>query len=118
MDVGRGEIIKINLNPTEGREQQGNARPCLVISQTQYNQRRCGMAIVMPITKTIKPEVKIMIPLPSDIKIKGSVIVEQIRTVDLSKRWWKTTGVTLPQTFVDQLVNTFGILIGLNNTEQ
>jgi len=37
MEIQRGEVIKIDLNPTQGREQSGNARPCLVISQTKYN---------------------------------------------------------------------------------
>ena len=26
--IQRGEVIRINLNPSEGREQAGNARPC------------------------------------------------------------------------------------------
>jgi hypothetical protein len=37
MDIERGEVIRINLNPISGREQSGNARPCLVISHTRYN---------------------------------------------------------------------------------
>ena len=48
MNIQRGEIIRINLNPTQGREQSGNARPCLVISHTQYNQKRQGIVIVHP----------------------------------------------------------------------
>ncbi|MEM8778610.1 MAG: type II toxin-antitoxin system PemK/MazF family toxin [Cyanobacteria bacterium P01_G01_bin.49] len=111
MTIKRGEIIKINLNPTEGREQSGNARPCLVISETKYNQVRQGIVIVMPITSTIKPDVKMMIPIPDGFKVHGSVIVEQIRTVDLNQRWWKTTTEVLPQQFVDHIVDTFKVII-------
>lgn len=111
MDIQRGEILKINLNPTSGREQQGEARPCLVISHTKYNQSRNGMVIVMPITKTIKPEIKTMIPLPESCNVHGSVIAEQIRTLDLSKRWWKKTGETLSESLVAQVVATFSLLI-------
>lgn len=65
MSIQRGEIIRVNLNPTQGREQAGNARPCLVISHTKYNASRQGIVIVMPITSTIKPEIKLMIPIPA-----------------------------------------------------
>ena len=84
MNIQRDEIIRINLNPTQGREQSGNARPCLVISHTQYNQNRQGIVIVFPITSTIKPEIKMMIPIPEGLKVQGSVIAEQIRTLDLN----------------------------------
>jgi mRNA-degrading endonuclease toxin of MazEF toxin-antitoxin module len=112
MVIQRGEVIRVNLNPTSGREQQGEARPCIVISHTTYNQSRNGMVVVMPITHTVRPEIKTMIPLPITSQIEGSVIAEQVRTLDLSKRWWKTTGEVLSQEFVDRLVSTFNLIIG------
>jgi mRNA-degrading endonuclease toxin of MazEF toxin-antitoxin module len=111
MNIQRGEIIRINLNPTQGREQAGNARPCLVISHTQYNQKRQGIVIVHPITSTIKPEIKMMVTIPEGFKVQGSVIVEQIRTLDLNQRWWKTTGEILPEDFVNLVVQTFSVII-------
>jgi len=69
MNIQRGEIIRVNLNPTEGREQSENARLCLVISHTKYNITRQGIVIVTPITNTIKPEIKLMIPIPDGFKI-------------------------------------------------
>lgn len=111
MNIQRGEIIRINLNPTSGREQSGNARPCLVISHTKYNIARNGIVVVTPITSTIKPKIKMMIPIPDGFKIKGSVIAEQIRTLDLKTRWWRTTGEILPQEFVERIVNTFKVII-------
>lgn len=111
MDIERGEVIRINLNPISGREQSGNARPCLVVSNTQYNQVRGGIVIVTPITRTVKPEVKIMIPLPEGYQVQGSVIAEQIRSLDLKTRWWKTTGEVLPQPFVDEVVGTLNLII-------
>jgi mRNA-degrading endonuclease toxin of MazEF toxin-antitoxin module len=50
MNIQRGEIIRVNLNPTQGREQQGDARPCLVLSNARFNYRRGGIVIVSPIT--------------------------------------------------------------------
>ncbi len=111
MNISRGEVIRINLNPTQGREQRGNARPCLVLSNTKYNQKRKGIVIVTPLTSTIKPKVKMMIEIPSGYKAKGSVVAEQIRTLDLNSRWWKTTGEILPAEFVDRVVEIFSLII-------
>jgi len=112
MNIQRGEVIRINLNPISGREQAGNARPCLVISHTKYNVVRSGIVIVVPITRSIKPEVKIMIPLPEGFQVEGSVIAEQVRSLDLNTRWWKTTGDILPKPFVDEVVDTLNLIIG------
>ena len=111
INVSRGEILRINLNSTQGREQLGNARPCLVLSHSKYNLARQVIVIVTPITSTIKSEVKMMIEIPDRFKIKGSVIAEQIRTVDLNSRWWKTTGEIIPKDFVDYVVETFLVII-------
>jgi mRNA interferase MazF len=111
MKISRGEVIRINLNPTEGREQAGNARPCLVLSHTQYNAKRGGIVIVTPLTSTVKPQIKMMIPIPDGYKARGSIIAEQVRTVDLKTRWWKTTGEVLPAKFVDRVVETFKVFI-------
>ena len=111
MDIQRGEVIRINLNPINGREQQGEVHPCLVISHTIYNQARNGMVVVMPITNTMRPEIKTMILVPDESEIEGSVIAEQIRTLDLSTRWWKTTGEVLSHDFVDRVVSTFYLII-------
>lgn len=111
MKIHRGEILRINLNPTIGREQQGNARPCLVLSQTKYNLTRQGIVIVTPITNTVKSNIKMMIPIPQGFKIKGSIIAEQVRTLDLNQRWWKTTGEILPEEFVNHVVDIFSLII-------
>jgi mRNA interferase MazF len=111
MNIQRGEVIRINLNPTKGREQSGEARPCLVISNTKYNGVRKGIVVVTPITITIKPQIKMMIPIPDGFTIHGSVIAEQVRSVDLNTRWWKTTGEVLPEEFVARVVDIFKLII-------
>jgi mRNA-degrading endonuclease toxin of MazEF toxin-antitoxin module len=111
MKIARGEVIRINLNPNEGREQEGNARPCLVLSHTKYNLKREGIVIVTPITSAVKPQIKMMIVIPKGYNVKGSVIAEQVRTLDLKTRWWKTTGEVLPVEFVDRVVEIFKTII-------
>ena len=70
------------------------------------------MVVVTPITSTIKPQIKTMLPIPDGCTIHGSVIAEQIRTVDLNKRWWKTTGEILPLEFVNSVVEILRVIIG------
>lgn len=111
MQLRRGEVIRVNLNPTQGREQMGEARPCLVLSQTAFNASRGGIVIVAPITSTVKPEIKTLISIPAGFKVSGSVIAEQVRTLDLSQRWWRSTGDCLPPSIVDQVVATLNLII-------
>ncbi|TAF56536.1 MAG: type II toxin-antitoxin system PemK/MazF family toxin [Oscillatoriales cyanobacterium] len=108
----RGAVIRINLNPTQGREQMGEARPCLVLSHTQFNQARQGIVIVSPITSTIKPDVKTLVPIPDGYRITGSVVAEQVRTIDLSSRWWRDTGEVLGDRFVREVVAILNVIIG------
>jgi mRNA-degrading endonuclease toxin of MazEF toxin-antitoxin module len=44
----RGEIYRVRLSPAEGREQYGEARPCLVVHRATL--RNAGTAIVVPLT--------------------------------------------------------------------
>ena len=109
--IERGEVIRINLNPTEGREQSGNARPCLVLSNTKFNQRRQGIVVVTPLTNTVRPQVKTMIRVPEGYKATGLVVAEQVRTIDLKQRWWKSTEEILPQESVDFVVHIFSQIV-------
>lgn len=109
-NIQRGEILKINLNPTQGR-QQGEATPCLVLSNNKFNQRRNGIVIISPITNTIKPEIKTLIQLPPGLKVTGSIVAEQIRTLDLNKRWWKTMGIIIEKNFVDSVTHVVSQIV-------
>ena len=112
MQLRRGEVIRVNLNPTQGREQMGEARPCLVLSQAAFNAARGGIVIVSPITSTVRSDIKTLIPIPEGGRVRGSVIAEQVRTLDLSQRWWRSTGEYLPSAVVDQVVATLNLIIG------
>lgn len=108
----RGEVIRVNLNPTQGREQMGEARPCLVLSQTAFNAARGGLVVVSPITSTVRPDVKTLIPIPEGFRVRGSIIAEQVRTLDLSQRWWRSTEECLPAAVVNQVAATLNLIIG------
>jgi len=79
-----GDIVWIDFNPTKGHE-QAKLRPALVLSPDIYN-KKTGMAVMCPITSQVKSypfEV-----LLKNKKIIGTVLVDQIRSLD-----WKARGV-------------------------
>ena len=83
----RADIVRINLNPTAGREQQGDFRPALVLTPAAYNVS--GLAIVAPITRggDFARYAGFAVPLSgSGTETQGVVLCNQIRTVDLQAR--------------------------------
>ena len=74
----RGDIVKLNLNPTRGHEQSGY-RPMIIITPKKLN-RQSGLATGCPITSTIRHNPFEVIINTS--KIKGAVLADHVRTID------------------------------------
>jgi len=81
--VEQGDIIRIDLNPTKGHEQQGY-RPVLVISNDVYN-RKTAFRVVFPISNT-KRDFELYIPLDGRTKTQGKILADQLRTIDINAR--------------------------------
>src|SRR3989338_6102802 len=86
IDVRRGDIVLINLDPVVGSE-QGKTRPALVI-QSDIGNEYSPTTIVAPATTKIfskkfptNVEIDPCIPL----KEKSTILLNQIRTVDKSR---------------------------------
>ncbi|MEA9980012.1 type II toxin-antitoxin system ChpB family toxin, partial [Pseudomonas sp. RTS4] len=83
----RGDILRLNLNPTAGREQQGDFRPALIISPSAFNVS--GLVLIAPITQggDFARYAGFAVPLSgSGTETQGVVLCNQIRTVDLEAR--------------------------------
>lgn len=81
-ELEQGDIIFVDLNPTKGHEQKGH-RPCIVLTKKiSYLNYMYGVA---PITSKAKP-FPLHIPLPENLTIKGEVLLEQHRMLDLETR--------------------------------
>jgi mRNA interferase MazF len=74
----QGDVVLISFNPTKGHEQKGS-RPAVVISATEYNSRS-GMMLVCPVTS--KGKGYVFEVAYSGTKIKGFILVDQIRSMD------------------------------------
>lgn len=80
-----GDIIKLDFSPTEGHEQHGY-RPAVVLTDPKsQNSMLNGMTSVAPITK-IKKGFPTHVLLDSQTEIRGSILVEHHRMLDLRSR--------------------------------
>lgn len=83
----RGDIVRVSLNPTVGREQQGEGRPCLVLSPAEFN--KLGTALVAPITQGghFARFQGFTVPLTgAGTETQGVVLASSVRTLDLRAR--------------------------------
>ncbi len=83
----RGDIVRISLNRVKGKEQQGDFRPCLVLTPLAFN--RLGTSLIAPITQggdfaRVKGfSVSLM---GSGTETQGVVLLNGIRMLDLDAR--------------------------------
>lgn len=97
----RGDIIRLNLNPTAGREQQGDFRPALILTPAVFNAM--GLAVIAPITQggDFARHAGFAVTLSgSGTETQGVVLTNQIRTVDLEARGAKRIEVA-PEVVID-----------------
>jgi len=83
----RGDIVRVNLNPSVGHEQQGEFRPALVLSSGVFNAT--GVAVVAPITQggDFARFAGFAVPLAGDgVEPQSVALVNMIRTLDLEAR--------------------------------
>jgi mRNA interferase ChpB len=82
----RGDIVVVNLDPTEGHEQKG-MRPALVLSTSVFNA--LGLVLVAPITQggDMARHAGFAAPLSgSGTATQGAALVNQVRMLDLEAR--------------------------------
>lgn len=78
MGIGQYEIVRVNLDPTEGSEIK-KTRPAIIISPDEMNNN-LRTVIVAPMTST-------SMNYPTRVKVKhankeGWIVLDQIRTID------------------------------------
>ena len=87
MELKRGNIVLANLEPVVGRE-QGGIRPVLVI-QNDNSNKFSPTTIIAPITSKIYtkefPQNVEIEPKDSKLKVKSTILLNQIRTIDKAR---------------------------------
>lgn len=95
----RGEVWIADLNPVRGREQAGR-RPVLVISEDLFNQGPAGLAIVLPMTSTIRnvPSHVPVSPPEGGVKNRTAILCEGVRSLSVERlvqRWGAVSRQTM-----------------------
>ena len=83
----RGDIVRVSLNPTVGREMQGEMRPALVLSPRKFNA--LGTALVAPITQggnSARHAGFAVSLMGCGTETQGVVLVNAVRMLDLEQR--------------------------------
>ncbi|MEG3191411.1 type II toxin-antitoxin system PemK/MazF family toxin [Lysobacter sp. D1-1-M9] len=86
----RGDILELDLNPTQGREIRGS-RPVLVLSADAFNTAS-GLLLVAPITQggMASRDTGFSVTLAgAGTRTQGVVLCDQTRTVDARARTFK-----------------------------
>lgn len=97
----RGDVVRVCLNPTVGRETQGDLRPALVLTTAEMNA--LGTAIIAPITQggDFARYAGFAVSLTgTGMETQGVVLVNMIRAVDLNSRGAKVIE-RVPQVILD-----------------
>jgi mRNA interferase MazF len=79
----QGDIIKLNLNPRKGHEQQG-FRPIIVLNNNIVSLYT-NVVIVAPISTTQR-RLPLYCDLPDNLITKGTVLLDQLVTLDYKAR--------------------------------
>jgi mRNA interferase MazF len=79
----QGDIIKLNLNPRKGYEQQG-FRPVIVLSNNIVS-RYTNVVIAAPISTTQR-RLPLYRDLPAELMTCGTVLLDQLVTLDYTAR--------------------------------
>jgi mRNA interferase MazF len=104
----RGDIIKLNFDPTLGREQAGY-RPALIITDRQFNQAT-RLALACPITSKIKG-FNLEVILPDELITNGVILTFQVKTIDWLERQVKYVE-SLPTETMAEVTAKLQALIG------
>jgi mRNA interferase MazF len=103
----RGDIVKLNFDPTLGREQAGY-RPALIVTTKEFN-KATRLALACPITSNIKG-FNLEVILPEGLITSGAVLVFQVKTIDWVERQVKYVE-SLPEEAIEEVISKLQVLL-------
>ena len=114
MEVERGDVVLVDLDPTKGSE-QGKTRPALVI-QNDVGNEYSPTTIVAPLTTSYDKVYPVNVEIKaneSDLDKDAVVLLNQIVTVDIEERIIKKL-TTLNQEKMQEVDKAIRISLGLD----
>lgn len=114
MAVNRGDVVVVELDPTEGSEQRGT-RPCLVVQNDAGNEN-APTTIVVPFTTSfgeqLYPFEVLVTAEESPLREDSVALCSQIRTVSIEHRIAETIG-SVPADRMDEVDVALEYSLGL-----
>jgi mRNA interferase MazF len=114
MQVRRGDIVIVELDPTQGSEQRGT-RPCLVV-QNDVGNANAPTTIVVPFTTSVGDRLypfEVLVPADDCALSEDSVaLCSQIRTISIEHRITENLG-SVPTDRMDDVDTALEYSLGL-----
>ena len=114
MEVRRGDIVIVELDPTEGSEQQGT-RPCLVV-QNNVGNENAPTTVVVPFTTSFGDELYpfevLVTAAESHLQEDSVALCSQLRTVSIEHRITTVVG-SIPDERMDDVDTALEYSLGL-----
>lgn len=106
----RGDILHLDLDPTSGREQQGQ-RYVLVLTVAEFN--RFGLALVAPVTQggPFAREHGFTVTLSgTGGQVQGIILCNQVRMLDFKQRGGKMVESAAAEVVAESLARVIALL--------
>ena len=108
----QGDVVVVEFDPTLGHEPQ-KRRPALVVSDGYFNNVLSSLTVVCPITTTNNFH-PLHVTIEDDtLGISGCVCLEQIRSIDLTKRNAEKTDIQMDATTMTKVLDGLGAMFGI-----
>lgn len=116
MQVRRGDIVIVQLDPTRGSEQRGT-RPCLVV-QNDVGNENAPTTIVVPFTTSFGERLypfEVLVPAEECALTEDSVaLCSQLRTVSVAHRISEVVG-SVPDERMEEVDSALEYSLGLRD---
>jgi len=114
MEVRRGDIVIVDLDPTEGSEQRGT-RPCLIV-QNNVGNENAPTTIVVPFTTSFGDELypfEVLVTAnESHLQEDSVALCSQLRTVSIEHRVTTVVG-SVPDERMNEVDTALEYSLGL-----
>ncbi|MFC7082306.1 type II toxin-antitoxin system PemK/MazF family toxin [Halorussus caseinilyticus] len=116
MQVRRGDVVVVELDPTRGSEQRGT-RPCLVV-QNDVGNENAPTTVVVPFTTSfgerLYPFEVLVTTEESPLREASVAVCSQIRTVSIDQRIRENLGA-IPDDKMEEIDTALEYSLGLRN---
>jgi len=105
----QGDLVMMEFGPQQGQE-IGKRRPAVVISEQAFNRRR-GLCFVAAVSRAASGE-STEVDLPPNLRAQGSIMTDQMRSVDWRKRGMERIG-RVPDRIVEDTLDRVCAILGV-----